>query len=91
VDGQHGWAAVGQSASESKNRNLIFLEPTPFDIFWTCKTGKTMKNKKASIILICLGVLFLLNSIFGGYIVLPSYLAGLEAGSSTFKVFPGRI
>ena len=42
-----------------------------------------MKNKKASIILIGLGLLFLLNSVFGRYIVLPGYLAGLEAGSST--------
>ncbi len=42
-------------------------------------------NKKASIILIGLGVLFLLNAIFGRYIVLPGYLAGLEAGGGTLQ------
>jgi hypothetical protein len=46
---------------------------------------KTMKNKKASIILIGLGVLFLLNAIFGRYLVLPGYLAGLEAGGNTLE------
>jgi hypothetical protein len=44
-----------------------------------------MKNKKTSIILIGLGVLFLLNAIFGRYLVLPSYLAGLEAGGNTLE------
>jgi len=44
-----------------------------------------MKNKKASIILIGLGVLFLLNAIFGRYLVLPGYLAGLEAGGNTLE------
>jgi hypothetical protein len=44
-----------------------------------------MNNKKASIILIGLGVLFLLNAIFGRYLVLPGYLAGLEAGGSTLE------
>jgi len=42
-----------------------------------------MKYKKTSIILICLGLLFLLNTIFGRYLVLPGYLAGLEAGGNT--------
>jgi hypothetical protein len=42
-----------------------------------------MKYKKTSIILICLGLLFLLNAIFGRYLVLPGYLAGLEAGGNT--------
>jgi len=44
-----------------------------------------MKNKKASIILIGLGVLFLLNAIFGRYLVLPGYLAGLETGGGTLE------
>jgi len=42
-----------------------------------------MKYKKVSIILIGIGVLFLLNAIFGRYLVLPGYLAGLEAGGGT--------
>ena len=42
-------------------------------------------NKKASIILIGIGVLFLLNAIFGRYLVLPGYLAGLEAGGNTLE------
>jgi hypothetical protein len=42
-----------------------------------------MKYKKVSIILIGLGALFLLNAIFGRYMVLPGYLAGLEAGGGT--------
>jgi len=44
-----------------------------------------MKNKKTSIILIGLGLLFLLNAIFGRYLVLPGYLAGLEAGGNTLE------
>jgi hypothetical protein len=44
-----------------------------------------MKNKKTSIILIGIGVLFLLNAIFGRYLVLPGYLAGLEAGGNTLE------
>ena len=44
-----------------------------------------MKNNKASIVLIGIGVLFLLNAIFGRYIVLPGYLAGLEAGGNTLE------
>jgi len=44
-----------------------------------------MKHKKTSIILIGLGVLFLLNAIFGRYLVLPGYLAGLEAGGNTLE------
>ena len=39
-----------------------------------------MKHKKTSIILISIGVLFLLNAIFGRYLVLPGYLAGFIAG-----------
>ena len=42
-----------------------------------------MKNNKTGTILIALGVLFLLNAIFGRYLVLPGYLAGLEAGGNT--------
>jgi len=44
-----------------------------------------MINKKASIILIGIGLLFLLNAIFGRYLVLPGYLAGLEAGGNTLE------
>jgi hypothetical protein len=42
-------------------------------------------NKKLSAILISIGSLFLLNAIFGRYLVLPGYLAGLEAGSGTLE------
>ena len=42
-------------------------------------------NKKASAILLGLGILFLINAIFGRYIVMPGYLAGLEAGGNTLK------
>lgn len=42
-------------------------------------------EKKFSIILICLGFLFLLNAIFGRYIVLPGYLASLEQGQTTLE------
>jgi len=44
-----------------------------------------MKNNKASLILLGLGLLFLLNAIFGRYLVLPGYLAGLEAGGGTLE------
>jgi hypothetical protein len=44
-----------------------------------------MINKKASIILIGIGLLFLLNAIFGRYLVLPGYLAGLEAGGGNLE------
>ena len=40
-------------------------------------------HKKISNILIILGFLFLINAIFGRDLVLPGYLAGLEAGGST--------
>lgn len=42
-------------------------------------------NKKLSTILIGIGLLFLLNAIFGRYVVLPGYLAGLEAGGGTLE------
>jgi hypothetical protein len=42
-------------------------------------------NKKLSTILLIVGILFLLNAIFGRYIVLPGYLAGLEAGGNTLE------
>lgn len=44
-----------------------------------------MKNDKASTILMIFGLLFLLNAIFGRYLVLPGYLAGLEAGGRTLE------
>jgi hypothetical protein len=42
-------------------------------------------NKKLSIICITLGVLFLVNAVFGRYLVLPGYLASLEQGQSTLE------
>jgi len=42
-------------------------------------------NKKLSIIFISLGFLFLLNAIFGRYLVLPGYLEGLEQGTTTLE------
>ena len=42
-------------------------------------------NKRASIILISLGFLFLVNAIFGRYIVLPGYLASLDQGQATVE------
>jgi hypothetical protein len=44
-----------------------------------------MKNNKASTILMIIGLLFLLNAIFGRYLVLPGYLAGLKAGGGTLE------
>jgi len=44
-----------------------------------------MANHKASTLLIIFGFLFLLNAIFGRYLVLPGYLAGLEAGGGTLE------
>jgi len=42
-------------------------------------------SKKVSIIFIAVGFLFLLNAIFGRYIVLPGFLASLEQGQSTVE------
>ena len=42
-------------------------------------------NKKLSTFFITLGILFLLNAIFGRYIVLPGYLAGLESWGGTLE------
>jgi hypothetical protein len=42
-----------------------------------------MMSKKLEAIFVSLGFLFLLNAIFGRYIVLPGYLASLEQGQST--------
>jgi len=41
--------------------------------------------KKLSTIVICLGFLFLLNAIFGRYLVLPGYLISLEQGQTTVE------
>jgi hypothetical protein len=41
-----------------------------------------MKNR-ISLVFFAFGVLFLLNAIFGRYLVLPGYLASLEGGQST--------
>jgi len=41
--------------------------------------------RKVSNILVVLGLLFLLNTIFGRYLVLPGYLASLKAGGSTLE------
>jgi hypothetical protein len=42
-------------------------------------------SKRFGKIFIALGFLFLLNAIFGRYIVLPGYLAGLEQGVATLE------
>ena len=42
-------------------------------------------NKRLPVILIGIGFLFLLNAIFGRYLVLPGYLAGLEQGTGTLQ------
>ena len=42
-------------------------------------------SKKLSTIFISLGSLFLLNAIFGRYLVLPGYLASLEQGQATLE------
>ena len=42
-------------------------------------------NKKLSTVFISLGLLFLLNAIFGRYLVLPGYLASLEQGQATVE------
>ena len=42
-------------------------------------------NNKAGNILIAVGILFLINAIFGRYIVLPGYLAGLDQGTGTLQ------
>ena len=39
-------------------------------------------NKKIGIMLCTLGILFLLNAIFGRYLVLPGYFESLDAGSA---------
>jgi hypothetical protein len=43
-----------------------------------------MRNKR-SVILLGFGILFLLYAIFGRYLVLHGYLAGLEAGGGTLE------
>ena len=42
-------------------------------------------NKKLSNVFIGIGLIFLLNAIFGRYIVLPGYLSGLETGGGTLE------
>jgi hypothetical protein len=42
-----------------------------------------MMSKILGVVFVSLGFLFLLNAIFGRYIVLPGYLASLEEGQST--------
>jgi len=42
-------------------------------------------KKKLSSVLVILGLLFILNAIFGRYLVLPGYLASLEQGQSTVE------
>jgi hypothetical protein len=63
-----------------------YAESVKIQQFWKAHNRrKTMKDKKGSVVLIILGFLFLLNAIFGRYLVLPGYLAGLEAGGDTLK------
>lgn len=42
-------------------------------------------KKKLSLFLIALGFLFLINAIFGRYLVLPGYLEGLKHGTGTLE------
>ena len=42
-------------------------------------------TKKRSLIFLGVGILFLLYAIFGRYLVLPGYLAGLETGGETLE------
>ena len=44
-----------------------------------------MQHGKKSTIFIGIGILFLANAIIGRYIVLPGFLAGLEAGRGTIE------
>ncbi|MFA6506704.1 MAG: hypothetical protein WCT14_11420 [Treponemataceae bacterium] len=43
-------------------------------------------KKKAGVILCLIGILFLINAIFGRYIVLPGYFQSLEAGASASRL-----
>ena len=43
-------------------------------------------QKKIGIVLLVLGLLFLLNAIFGRYLVLPGYFQSLEAGVSASQI-----
>ena len=45
--------------------------------------GRGVMKNKIAIVIIALGILFVLNAIFGRYIVLPGYLEGLEQGAGT--------
>jgi len=45
----------------------------------------SMTMKKLSSVFIIIGLLFILNAIFGRYLVLPGYLASLEQGQSTVE------
>jgi hypothetical protein len=42
-------------------------------------------KKEPWVVLVCIGIVFLLNAIVGRYLVLPGYLSGLEAGSTTVE------
>ncbi len=48
-------------------------------------------RKKLSIVLFIIGVIFLINAIFGRYIVLPGYLATLESGTAQNDTIPSNI
>jgi hypothetical protein len=55
----------------------------PVEYCWQLKYwSNEMRNKKSAIFL-GFGMVFLLYAIFGRYLVLPGYLAGLEAGGGT--------
>ena len=38
-------------------------------------------KKRGWVIFLCIGIVFLLNAVFGRYLVLPGYLSGLESGA----------
>ena len=47
--------------------------------------GDEIVRKSPSTIIVSFGFLFLLNAIFGRYLVLPGYLAGLDQGTATLE------
>jgi hypothetical protein len=42
-------------------------------------------KQKRWVIFLCIGIVFLLNALFGRYLVLPGYLSSLEAGRGTIE------
>ena len=48
-------------------------------------------RRKTSIILLTVGIIFLINAIFGRYLVLPGYLESLESGSGAGGAIPENV